>query len=212
MAVRHRREAGSAAAARECFRAAAVAFSGLVSSIDGPDWTRPALGVWDLRSLVGHASRALSTIEIYLGKPAGAAEVHDPAEYFVAVRSADRQAIARRGREAGEALGEDPAGALADLSERVQVLVDRTADDTTVGTPAGSMRLVDYLPTRTFELTVHSLDIARAAELPLPNGLREPIAECCALTGVVAGRVPEAPELLLLVTGRSSLTEGLSVV
>ena len=31
------------------------------------------------------------------------------------------------------------------------------------------MRLSDYLPTRTFELVVHGLDIARAAQLPEPD-------------------------------------------
>ena len=39
-------------------------------------------------------------------------------------------------------------------------------DDPVISTIFGGMRLSDYLPTRTFELVVHGLDIARAAQLP----------------------------------------------
>lgn len=50
--------------------------------------------------------------------------------------------------------------------DRVLSLVDGWSDDAPVAMAAGAMALVDYLPTRTFELAVHSLDLARAR----PNG------------------------------------------
>ena len=74
------------------------------------------------------------------------------------------------------------------------------------------MRLRQYLPTRTFELVVHGLDIARAAGRPAPAyspGLLTAVLE---LTVAVAVRSGRGPELLLAVTGRTGLPPGFSVV
>lgn len=199
-------------AARECFREASSAFSELVSAVKDDQWTRPGLGIWDLRSLVGHTSRALSTIDAYLDKPAGPATLQSPVAYFLAVRSADPQAVAQRGQEAGKALGSDPSGYINDLRTRVAARVDRADDDRTLETPAGSIRLADYLPTRTFELVVHSLDIAKSTDNGVPAGLAGPIAACCELVGQLAARLPEAPDLLMVLTGRPPLNNSPSVV
>ena len=74
------------------------------------------------------------------------------------------------------------------------------------------MRLRQYLPTRTFELVVHGLDIARAAGLPNPGysaGLLTAVLELAAAAAVLGGR---GPELLLALTGRTGLPAGFSVV
>jgi hypothetical protein len=71
--------------------------------------------------------------------------------------------VAERGRAAGRALGTDAVAFLADLDARTQAKVRAASDDAFVGTPFGGMRLVDYLPTRTFELVVHTGDLAQAA-------------------------------------------------
>ena len=42
----------------------------------------PGLGEWDVRSLVGHTSRALLTVETYLSRPAEVVEVESTAEYY----------------------------------------------------------------------------------------------------------------------------------
>ena len=34
----------------------------------GDRWERPGLGEWDIRALVGHTSRSLLTVEIYLAR------------------------------------------------------------------------------------------------------------------------------------------------
>jgi hypothetical protein len=39
--------------------------------------------------------------------------------------------------------------------------VNTASDAVLVSTPVGGMRLIDYLPSRIFELAVHTLDIAR---------------------------------------------------
>jgi uncharacterized protein (TIGR03083 family) len=202
------------ASPRSCFAAAASCFNELVRQVPASAWVLPALGVWNVRDLVGHTSRALSTIDAYLdGEPGGDA-VESPVGYFLAIRAAlaDADAVARRGREAGAALGEDPAAAIADLVHRVTARVDATADDATVATPVGAMTLAAYLPTRTFELTVHSLDLARALAVESPAALGPAVTACCELAGRIAGQLPRAPELLLALTGRPGLPQGLSVV
>ncbi|MGA8210227.1 MAG: hypothetical protein WB798_08735, partial [Nocardioidaceae bacterium] len=75
------------------------------TALVGDRWARPALGEWDVRSLVGHTSRALLTVEAYLARPAAAVELESPADYVRATRSIATGAdVAARGRQAGRAL------------------------------------------------------------------------------------------------------------
>ncbi len=151
---------------RRAFRDAAACFVRTASRVEGR-WDIPGLGAWDVRALVGHTSRALLTVEVYLAQPAAAVEVESAADYVRATSGAAvGSGVAQRGREAGEALGADPAGALAALAARVLTLVDGSEGDELVTTFAGGMRLSDYLPTRTFELAVHTADLAVALDLP----------------------------------------------
>lgn len=201
------------AAVRARYTGAAQAFLELAGQIPGQAWSLPALGVWDVRALTGHTSRALTTVETYLATPATGELVAGPVDYFLTVRgAASPDAIALRGKETGEALGEDPAAAVRELVQRVTALVRLTPDDAPVATPAGAMALIDYLPTRTFELAVHTLDLARAVGLPPPASLAPAVAASLELAGAIGSRLPSAGELLLLLTGRSGLPGNLSVV
>lgn len=206
---------------RDAFRSGSSGFVELVSRIGPEAWERPALGLWDVRSLVGHTARALTTIEAYLGKTSSLPAVPGPVEYYLRVmphgvdaeaRASRDAGIAGRGREAGLALGENPAGAVSKLAARIQALVARTPDDATVASPAGPMTLAGYLPTRTFELTVHSLDLARALNVEVPTVLGPAVTASCELAGGLAGRRPNAPQLLLLMTGRRPLPPGLTIL
>ena len=99
------------------------------AALVGDRWNRPGLGDWDVRALVGHTSRSLLTVETYLARPAAAVEVASAADYFRATRAAAADpAVAARGRDAGTALGTDPAAAVAEIAARVLPLViPRTA-------------------------------------------------------------------------------------
>jgi hypothetical protein len=174
-----------------------------------------------VRALVGHTSRALSTIETYLGKETAGPRMQGPVAYYLRVLSMvtdpdERRrldaSIAERGREAGAALSDDPALGVSQLVERVVGLVGRTPADALLATPAGTMTLADYLPTRTFELTVHSLDLARCTDIEVPRGLLPAVASSCVLAGELAGRLPSAPDLLLLWCGRTGLPDHLTVL
>jgi Mycothiol maleylpyruvate isomerase N-terminal domain len=147
---------------RETFAEAARTFADLVRRLPPDRWDGPGLGEWNVRALVGHTSRALVTVETYLGQPADTEDVPTPAAYYLATAGIDHAAVVNRGVKAGRELGEDPAEFLDALAERVLLQLD-TAGNPLIHTVAGGMQLESYLPTRTLELVVHSLDIAAAA-------------------------------------------------
>lgn len=199
---------------RTTFLSAAAAVADLVDTIPSTAWDGPGLGVWDLRALVGHTSRALVTVVTYLGQPAAAEEIATPEAYYALVAragGADPAAVAGRGRAAGAALGADPASAFRALIADATAALDRAGDDDLVTTVAGGMRLLAYLPTRTFELAVHGADIAAATGLPvtIPPAV---LAESAALAARTAVEVGQGPVVLAALTGRSALPPGFSVV
>ncbi len=196
---------------RENFTAAARAFVGLVHQIRPDQWTGPGLGEWDLRALIGHGSRSLITLETYLDQPADAEDLTSAAAYLAAAARVDPAAVADRGRAAGAALGDDPVAALRTLVDRVPPLLERD-DDPLITTALGGMRLSNYLPTRTFELVVHGLDVARAAELTPPDYRAELLTEVLELTAAAAVLRGTGAEVLLALTGRADLRPGFSVV
>ena len=197
--------------AEEHFAEAAAAYADLVAAIRADQWTTPGLGEWDLRALVGHTSRSLITVELYLGQPAETEQLTSPAAYLAYVATVDHASVAERGRAAGEALGADPAAAVRGLLDRVLPLVAGD-DDPLITTAGGGMRLRQYLPTRTFELVVHGFDIARAAGLPAPDYSAGLVTEVLQLVATAAVLEHRGPELLLALTGRQILPPGFSVV
>ena len=182
------------------------------TALVGDRWDAPGLGEWDVRALVGHTSRSLLTVEEYLTRPAPAAELPSPADYVRATRVlATATAVATRGRDAGTALGADPAAAVAEIAARVLPLVDACDGAEVVTTIAGGMRLSDYLPTRTFELTVHTADLATALEARLDVPATAAVQALQIVTDLAVADGLAGP-LLLAATGRPALPAGFSVL
>jgi len=196
---------------KQAFAAAADWFV-RTAALVGDRWDLPGLGEWDVRALVGHTSRSLLTVEEYLGQPAAGVEIDSAPGYYGATRAiAAGPGVAARGRDAGQRLGADPAAAVSQIAARVLPLLEGRDGTELLTTIAGGMRLRDYLPTRTFELAVHTADLSVALgvvpEVPA-------IAAAQALKIVVDLAVVEglgAP-LLLATTGRSGLQAGFSVL
>ena len=182
------------------------------AALVGDRWDRPGLGEWDVRALVGHTSRSLLTVEMYLARPASTVEVASASDYFRATRAAAAgPAVAARGRDAGDALGADPAAGVAEIAGRVLPLVDSRDGTELVTTIAGGMRLEDYLPTRTFELAVHTADLATAIGAPLDVPATA-ATQALQLIADLAVRDGLAGSLLLAATGRPGLPAGFSVL
>ncbi|MCF6388417.1 maleylpyruvate isomerase N-terminal domain-containing protein [Mycobacterium sp. MBM] len=197
------------------FASAAAAFARLVRRIPETAWDGPGLGDWDLRALVGHTSRSLITVSEYLHTPADHVDVDDAVAYYVWVREfsagAGAEAITERGRQAGRALGTDPASTVDELVDRALADVEAAGDPTIRVIGGMGIRLSDYLQTRVFELVVHGMDIARATDLDAELAI-EAVEQAAVLATRVAARLGDGETVLAALTGRTNLPPGYSVV
>lgn len=192
----------------------ATAFHDLVTRIPDDRWDSPALGDWTVRSLVGHTTRAILTVESYLllDDP-GFPSVPNAENYYARVYSdlTDPAAVAARGVEAGVWLGDEPARAIADAITRATALIDAAPEERVVSIGGLGIDLSEYLRTRVFELVVHSLDIGRATGLPHGQSPDAIAATLTLASGVAAAR-GDGDLLLLALTGRTTLPAGYSLV
>lgn len=201
---------------RATYELAAAAFLDLAERVPLERYAEPGLGNWDLRALIGHTGRSFVTVATYLATHVDGVDVEDAADYFSVVNrivhGAARDSVHQRGIEAGVALGDDPLAALRRSRDDAELALDLLEGvDAVVTTAAGGMRVSDYLPTRTFELTVHSLDIARATGLDFAPPT-DALADTLALASASALQQGLGTDVLLALTGRQPLPEGSSVV
>ncbi|MGH3903360.1 MAG: maleylpyruvate isomerase N-terminal domain-containing protein [Pseudonocardiaceae bacterium] len=206
---------------RGTYLLAADAFVALVDRLSSASWDAPALGVWNLRDLVGHtAAAALTHVVTVLDRQSDSEAISSAEGYYAFAKSVDPsvyqaavEAATTRARSDGEALGNHPGHAVRARLDQVSAKLDTVADDTLVEVHEliGGMRLDAWLPTRTFELAVHSLDIAAATGLPagLPPVV---LADVAALAARIAVATGDGDTVLRALTGRSVLPEEFSVV
>jgi uncharacterized protein (TIGR03083 family) len=183
----------------------------VVAQVPEDRWDTAALGTWTVRTLVGHIGRSFTTVVEYSARPADQVDVADSAEYYLAIAGllADPGQIDARAVQAGLALGDDPLVTIRDLQERATEVL--ATDDRVIQTIAGGMRLSDYLPTRIFELGLHSVDLARA--LGVPEALPPEIVDSIlGLAVTVATRRGDGQALMSALTGRGPLPPDYSVV
>ena len=173
---------------REAFANASEAWVVTVEALDESTWSRSALGAWDTRALVGHTLRAFATIDRFLAEaePGSAPEIADAVQYYrtVLAQPAIHDEVARRGVDAGVALGDEPARAVRSaVAATLRALGE--ADDALVGpTAAGSMVLGEYLKTRLVEVAVHHADLCAAWDVtpPVVEGVWEEVLAVVAAT------------------------------
>lgn len=199
---------------REAYTSATEFFVGTVQQVRAEQWEQPALGVWSVRDLVGHANRAFLTVEMYLAQPAAQVDLRRPIDYSLQAKSSlgNPAAVAARGREAGAALGVTPAQVVQEAATRALARVQATSDEAVVGTPVGGMRLIDYLPSRIVELVIHGLDLATALGLPAVVPEAAAAVTLHYLTDLaVYGHSPSVVPLLLAITGRRTSAASLNL-
>jgi len=141
-----------------------------------------------------------------------------PQAYWAFARSAPPEmyaaataAAAADARETGTWLGDDAAGRVSELTGQATGALAAVRDDDVITTAAGGMRVRDWLPTRTFELVVHGMDIAGAAAVPFEPA-PDAVAESVTLAAGIAAAVGDGPLVLRALTGRAALPGGFSVV
>ncbi len=195
------------------FALAARAVARTVHLIPPDAWGSPGLGDWTMRDLVGHTSRALITVVDYLSRPVAEVVVESASAYLAAISTGtvEPETVTERGRRAGHDLGDQPAHRFGQLVEEAVQVAEAADPDLVVPTVFGGMRVATYLPTRTFELCVHGLDIAVAAGVPidLPAAV---VDESCALAVSTAVRLGRGVDVLMALTGRRDLPRPFSVI
>jgi uncharacterized protein (TIGR03083 family) len=204
---------------RRTYRAAAVSFAGLIARVPADRWDSPGLGEWTLRDLTGHAvSSALRQVPAVLAAPGTGPAVDSPEGYWTFARSVPAEmyeaavhASSADARTTGRELGDDPAAMVRELVGKATAALAYAGDDDVVAAPVGGMRVRDWVPTRTFELVVHGMDIAAAAGVPddMPGTA---VAEATSLAARVAAALGEGPLILRALTGRTALPAGFSVL
>jgi uncharacterized protein (TIGR03083 family) len=189
-------------AAIEDYLAGADHYLALVAEVSPQQWDQPGLGDWSVRSLVGHTSRSLTTVADYLAQPEpDVVDIESVAGYYARIQGlASSPEVTARGVAAGVDLGEDPLRRATERRDRAAEAISGIADRR-VATPWGSILLSHYLPTRTFELAVHGLDIARAigSSSTLP---RTVLASALATAVEAAELTGQGEQALLILTGR----------
>ena len=196
------------------FLSSAAAFVRLLGEIRNEQWSEHGLGSWSVRSLAGHAARAILTVENYLAQEEpGDVTIATAEAYYstVYLSFTDDVAVAARGVEAGEWLGDDPVAQVSDALTRATAAIESQPANRIVSIGGMGIRLSEYLRTRVFELVVHTIDLSRATGLPhrLPESALE---DAVTLAAAVAARRGSGETLLLALTGRAPLAEDFSVV
>ena len=185
---------------RTAFEQAVGWFVETVAAIEPDEWDAPGLGVWSVRELVGHASRAITTVDQYLDTPAEKATLVGPLAYrrtMFASGKVDHDAVAERGRQAAVALGDDPVSTVWALADELLNRLATVGDSALLGVFGEGITLVDYLPCRIVELVVHTLDVRRA----LGRELDAPIVAAQAAVDVLVA-FGDPSTVLLALTGR----------
>ncbi len=159
---------------------AAGSFADLVASLPTP-LSGPGLGEWDLRALVGHTARSLVTVSEYLRKPAPSVDVETAADYVAGLAAVVIDpGITRRGVEAGELLGDDPAGAVRLLLDAVRrrPVPAPTPTRSSRRTPAACGCATTCPPAASSSSSTASTSPppSRSAGLPRPRRSREAVA------------------------------------
>ncbi|PZE65385.1 maleylpyruvate isomerase N-terminal domain-containing protein [Curtobacterium sp. MCBD17_021] len=222
---------------RALFAPTASSFVDLVTALPSPAedpalWASPALGVWDLRALVGHTNRALVTVATYATAlhhdrtglesrrtSTTVTDLSDAVDYLETATgtATDPDEVAARGVAAGAALGTDPEAAVTAARDEALAALAAVPTGARISV-VGGLRLPveEYLRTRIVELVVHGSDITRAAaaagaSVPFAPPQQAVVAAAVLLAEVGAHR-GDGPLLLAALTGRGTLPAGYSVL
>lgn len=198
---------------------AAQCFVGLVAQVPAGRWESPGLGEWTLRDLIGHTTSAgVREVISAIGRPMPNEDISTTGGYYALARTVDPETYAAAvaastedARRTGQELGDNAVRAVQEMVSRATAKLEPVDADAVVATAAGGMRLGIWLPTRTFELVVHSLDVAAAAGIEdgVPDDLT---SQAASLATTTAAAIGHGRTVLLALTGRGDLPQHFSVI
>ncbi len=198
---------------RLAYRQAVVCFLETATKVQPEQWDAPGLGVWTVRDLVGHASRSITRVEEFGVRRAESIDITSAVHHYRRSlrQPSDDERVAERGRIAGRELGDDPLATMNADWARAEPVLDATDEDTVIDYDNGGIRFGDYLETRIFELTVHTLDLANAIGVEVEPS-REALGVTLQLLAALAVESGRGAPLALSGTGRGPLPDGYTVL
>jgi uncharacterized protein (TIGR03083 family) len=198
---------------KEAYLQAVDYFADTVAKIGSVQWDESALGVWSVRDLVGHVSRAITRIEEFGQQRADKVDVESAAEHYHISLAPDGtdDMIAESGKIAGGELGDDPLSVIKDAIATMRPVLDSTPGDTLIAYTNGGIVFDHYLETRILELTVHTLDLQTALGLS-DEPPREALLATLHLLAELAAGSGCGGQLALLATGRGIIPDRFSVL
>ena len=198
--------------AREAFRASVRCFVETLERVPADAWDKPGLGEWSIRELTAHVARMLTLAVEYTAQPAPV-DTESAAAYYLRAMSTPgvNERIAERARESVGLLGADPVAAARAIGEQALAGMDARDAGASAVTPFGTVGITNYLATRVLEVALHTLDIARAAGIPValpPDAL----AFTLRLLADIAVARGDGAELALALSGRAPLPDDYSAL
>ena len=196
------------------FKEAARFFVDTVARVPDDRWDAPGLGSWSVREVAAHTAHTFEAISGYdsPSRTAERIELSNVTEFYLTVLDPGRSAARdRRAQERARQLSDDPSSAIREKADGALAVLDAIPDDHPSQAIGGGVRFIDWLATRVVELTVHSLDIARALDIDAD-------APAAALTvtlnvlSELAVATGKAGDLAIAATGRSALPKGYSLM
>ncbi|MDE2899520.1 MAG: maleylpyruvate isomerase N-terminal domain-containing protein [Chloroflexota bacterium] len=184
----------------------------VVDRIPADCWDKHGLGEWNVLELVAHVMRAVEGPVVH-SRQAKPVDMEDAATYYLrAMAAPDIHAqVAKRARRSTAKLGDDPAAAARAIAERALAAIEQLEDDAPMSTPIGTVRLIDYLPTRVLEVVVHTMDVANAVGVEVePPAAAQHVS--LALLGEIAVVQGEGTMLTMALYGRHPLPDGYNVL
>ncbi|MFE7428681.1 sterol carrier family protein [Streptomyces sp. NPDC014735] len=138
------------------------------------------LGDWTVRELAAHVVLAFSQAAREPERSAPAAPKPAPTLLAWPLTTAGHAERIAAGTRALAAEHPDLDALFGEAAGRFEERVPRTGDERLLPTPAGAMRLTDFLVTRAVELVVHTDDLNAATGLDIPYD-RQALAACTRL-------------------------------
>jgi uncharacterized protein (TIGR03083 family) len=198
---------------KESFRQAAQFFASTVEKISPRQWNEAALGVWTVRDLVGHTCASFARVAEFSQQRANRIDIESAAQHYHVSLSAEGvdDAIAERGRLAGNGLGDDAITTTRTGIEAALAALETTPENAIIEYPNGGIKLEHYLETRVLELMVHTMDIQTAIGIEM-DPPRQALSCTLHLLADLAVDSRFGGQLALLATGRRVVPQGFSVL
>lgn len=153
---------------KEAIAGQSALISSIIESLDEEQWYRPSkLEGWNVFALVAHILRAPKALVEYAAEPLQVAPKYDRMNYYTFDGPAIAEAVSQRALDiAAHTTPQALTQEFADTVQAALAVFDRVPASTVINSIFGPITAGEYAATRVLELTVHTLDLTLALDMP----------------------------------------------